>query len=519
MISLLPSRRPRTSRLALEPLEDRATPATAVYSALTQTLTITAGEGDRLVVAPVPNKPTGYLQVTDTQHTATVFNSDTTHQAVRGLVVKFGNVQSGGLTLNADARLGGGLTVYGAKSSTSVDVLGSVGGNFVYSAAPTAGFDDVDVEATTQVGGNMTVRLGDGQNEVCLNGGLVRGNLLVTGGAGPDLVHVTAAGDLTIGGSAAIQLGDGTNTVVGEGLAHQIHVGGSFAYAGGKGNDTFDLDGAGTALTAGANVRVSLGTPTGFDVNTAAFEALTAGGNVSFAGGLGQDSVTVSGALSVGGGVAVSLGDGTNRFDSNLLGEGTNSIGRGFSYVGGPGTDTVLLDVASVGRNVAVALGDGANQTLTVGGKGPTGVAVYGNLKVTGGSGVDSVGLGRLYVGGSLTVATGAGADAVQMDDTDVAGATLLDLGAGNDLFALETQAGLAGVSSFGGSLKVLAGAGDDAVNLSDDGSTATCAQFGSRVSLSGGTGLDTVHNEAQNAFEVTGNQSDFETKVGAAFI
>jgi hypothetical protein len=65
----------------------------------------------------------------------------------------------------------------------------------------------------------------------------------------------------------------------------------------------------------------------------------------------------------------------------------------------------------------------------------------------------------------------------------------------------------------------VLAGDGDDAVNLSDDGSTATCARFGSRVSLSGGKGLDSVRNEAQNTFEVTGNQSDFETKVGAAFI
>lgn len=519
MISLPPSPRPRPIRLALEPLEGRATPATAVYSALTQTLTITAAEGDRLAVAPVPNAPTGYLQVSETQKATTVFNSDATHKAVRTLVVNFGNVQSGGLTLSADTRIGGGLSVYGAKSSTSVDVLGSIGGNLVYTAAPTAGFDDVDIEPSTQVAGNMTLRMGAGENEVCLNGGLVRGNVLVTGGAGPDLVHVTSGSDLTIGGSAAFRLGDGANTLVGEGLAHQIHVGTTFTYAGGTGNDTFDLDGAGTSLSAGSDIRVNLGTPTGFDVNTAAFEALTAGRNVKFTGGMGQDSITISGALSVGGGLAVSLGDGTNRFDSNLLGEGTNSIGRGFSYLGGSGTDTVLLDVASVGRNVTVALGEGANQTLTVGGKGPTGVAVYGNLTVTGGSGVDNVGLQRLYVGGALTLSTGAGADAVMTDDTDVAGATVLNLGAGNDLFALETQAGLPNVSSFGGTLKMLAGAGDDAVNLSDDGSTATCARFGSRVSLSGGKGLDSVRNEAQNTFEVTGNQSDFETKVGAAFI
>src|SRR5947208_914003 len=50
---------PRTARLALCALEDRATPATAVYSALTQTLTVTANEGDRLVVSGLAGKPTG----------------------------------------------------------------------------------------------------------------------------------------------------------------------------------------------------------------------------------------------------------------------------------------------------------------------------------------------------------------------------------------------------------------------------------------------------------------------------
>src|SRR5215210_5215569 len=128
MTPLPSARRPRTARLALEPLEDRATPATAVYSALTQTLTVTAGEGDQFTVAPVANKPVGYLTVTDTQHAATVFNSDAANQSVRNIVVTFGNVQSGGLTFNADARVGGGLRVYGANFTTMMHVLGSVGG-------------------------------------------------------------------------------------------------------------------------------------------------------------------------------------------------------------------------------------------------------------------------------------------------------------------------------------------------------------------------------------------------------
>jgi hypothetical protein len=135
MTPLHSARRPRTARLALEPLEDRATPATAVYSALTQTLTVTAGEGDQLIVAPVANKPVGYLTVTDTQHTATVFNSDAANQSVRNLVVNFDTAQSGGLTFNPDAKIGGGLRVYGAALTTIVNVLGSVGGNLRYTAA------------------------------------------------------------------------------------------------------------------------------------------------------------------------------------------------------------------------------------------------------------------------------------------------------------------------------------------------------------------------------------------------
>src|SRR5215213_5446259 len=132
MTPLPTARRPPPARLALEPLEDRATPATALYSALTQTLTVTAGEGDQLTVAPVPNKPVGYLTITDTQHPGTVFNSDAANQSVRNLVVTFAAAQSGGLTFNADARIGGGLRVSGANFTTMTHVLGSVGGNLVY---------------------------------------------------------------------------------------------------------------------------------------------------------------------------------------------------------------------------------------------------------------------------------------------------------------------------------------------------------------------------------------------------
>ena len=509
----------RQTRLNLQALEDRATPASYSYAPLTQTLTVTAVEGDRILVASIPNKPAGYLQVSETQHAATVFNSDATNQSVRTLVVRFGNVQSGGFTLAADVRLGGGLSVFGAMGSQTLDVLGSVGGSFTYTASPFAQFDDLDFEASAHVGGNMNLRLGAGDNTVRLKGGLVRGGLAVAGLGGIDHVEVTESADFVVGGAATFNLGEGANTLLGHGLAHTLRVGTNFTYTGGMGNDAVNLDGAGTALTAGGDVRVVLGNPRGFDVNTAEFEALSAGRNVAFVGGLGADTVTLSGALAIGGNVSVGLGEGANRFDSNLLGEGTNSIGGSFNYLGGSGGDVVLLDVASVGRSVNVALGEsgGANQSVTVGAKGPAGVAVYGNVRVTSGSGADAIGLARLYVGGALTILSGAGNDALQMDDTDVAGATTLDLGLGDDQLYIENNGALGGASSFGGTVAVRSGAGADVVNLSDDGSAGTFIRFGSRVALLGGLGADTVRNTDENVFEVDGNLVQFETVVGKA--
>src|SRR5262245_44130711 len=195
-----PHSQPRRAQLAVQALEDRATPATAVYSAATQTLTVTAAQGDRIVVAPIPNEPAGYILVTETQAPATVFDSDLTNRAVRNLVVRFSSVNAGALTLNADLRLGGNLTVTGAKVTQELDLLGTVGGNVTYTAAAGVAVDDVDIEATAHVGGNMVLGVGGGDNTVRLKGGTVRGNLSVTAGGGIDRVELTATGDLNVGG-------------------------------------------------------------------------------------------------------------------------------------------------------------------------------------------------------------------------------------------------------------------------------------------------------------------------------
>jgi hypothetical protein len=517
---------PRSAHLALSTLEDRAVPATAIYTALTQTLTVTADEGDRLVVAGLLGKPTGYLSVTETQAGSTVFTSDAAKQAVRNLVVKFGMANSGDLTLGSTAVLGGSLSVGAALSTQSVSLFGTVGGNFTYNgaAAPYAADDTVNLESTAVVGGYSAINLGAGTNTVRLKGGTIRGGLAITGGAGQDRIEMVESSDLTVGGSAAFKLGDGLNTVLGI-ATHQIHVGGMFTYTGGAGNDTFDLDGSGASLSVGTDARFTLGTPVGFDANTAAFESLSAGRSVSFVGGLGSDTVEVSGALSAWGNVAVNLGNGENSFDSNLLGSGTNTIGGSFTYTGGMNGDSVSLDNTTVGRGVVVSLGEAAGSGLSyfgAGTKGPGQVTVYGGMKITDGSAAAAISLNRLYVGGGLTLMTGAGQDQVSMDDTNVAGSVLIDLGAGNDMLMVETGTSngggpLGGVSTIGGSFTVRGGDGNDQVVLAGLVGSGQAIQFGGRVVLTGGNGSDTLLSQTGATFLRTGNAEDFEVATGPA--
>jgi hypothetical protein len=516
----LPRRR-RSAPPRLHTLEDRATPA-AAYSALSQTLTIVAADGDQISVAALAGSPTGYIQITETQAGETVFTSAANSQAVRNLVVRFAG-DSGGFLLGSDVQLGGNLSISGARATQTVDLFGTVGGNVKYSANVLDAFDDIDVESSAVIGRNLSIHLGHGSNALRLKGGLIRGNVKIVGGRDADTVEVTESGDVNVNGSATISLSGGANLVKAIGLAKTLRVGANFSYIGGAGNDTFDMDGFGGALEAGANAKFVLGSPLVFDSNFADFEALRAGRNIIFVGGVGNDAVIVTGAMEAGRNVSVNLGDGSNSFDSNQEGMGTNSIGGSFTYVGGLDGDVVSLDAINV-SNLSVTLGEsgGATQAFSTGTKNPAGVTVYGAMTVTGGAGAEAVILRRTYIGSKLTVMTFAGNDTVTIDDTDVAGATRIDLGLGDDSLHGEMLGGdaggfLADATTFGGRVVIKAGDGNDTLYLSNDNNAATLIRFGARATFQGGLGSDSLQNAAENVFMVTGNLNDFDILVGTA--
>ncbi|HKB02361.1 MAG TPA: hypothetical protein VKD90_09080 [Gemmataceae bacterium] len=504
------------TRLALQPLEDRTVPAAPSYNPLTQTLTITGANADVLTVSAIPTKPTGYLSVV--QGMTTVFNSDVTNQSVRNLVVRFNTVASGTVTLDSSVRLGGNLSVFGGTTTQLLTLAGTVGGNVTYTGTLGA-TDDVTVEATAQVGANATFKLGAGANTARLRGGIIRGNLAVNGLAGVDKVELTSTTDLTVVGSAAFNLGTGANTVQSLNLAQVFRVGTNFSYRGGVGTDTFDLDGSGTALQVGGDASFMLSGAMGTDNNLVVLEALSVGRHAKLTGGLGSDTVRLTGGLIVGGNFTAGLSAGDNVLDVDTPGTSINEVGGGFTYTGGGGRDEVALDGTTIGKALTVNLGETTTggQFFRAGAGGAGAVTAFGAVKVTAGAGDDEITLHRLYAGTSLTVMSGAGDDQVGINDSDLAGPTRIDLGAGDDrlrieMVAIDLGGALTAPTTFGGTLTVLGGAGDDTVDLSNDlPMAATFIHFGSRISLTGGAGVDVLNNSVENQFEVTGNFEDFE--------
>lgn len=519
---MTPNHSRNRARLSLQHLEDRTTPAIATYAAATQTLTIVAAEGDRLLLEAQANQPAGYIHVTETQATATVFDSTLSDKAVRNVVLKFGAINSGAATLDAGLSLGGNLTLFGARATQTLSLLGTIGGKLTYTSNVLPALDEVNFAPFTEVAGNVSLNLGQGANIARLKGGLYQGNFLISAGAGNDTVELAESFEVNVYGSLTMRLGAGNNLLQGKGPSGIVKVGTNFSYTGGTGNDKIDLDSTGVSILANGDVKFSLGSPMAFDSNEAKFEAVRAGRNISVIGGLGTDTIKITGAISAGGNVKVALGDGDNTFDTNADNNANNWVGGTFTYAGGINGDVVNMDAITIGRNMNITLGEngGAGQSLFAGLSTPTGVTVFGSAKVTGGSGDEGMLFRRFYVGGSLTVNTFAGNDTVTFDDTDVVGRTSIDLGAGNDLFQSELLTGDIGgpmtdATTFGGVFTLKAGAGDDEVHLSDDSNATTCVKFGSQAILISGSGMDTLGNGPENEYKVTNNVNDFNILFG----
>jgi hypothetical protein len=246
---------------------------------------------------------------------------------------------------------------------------------------------------------------------------------------------------------------------------------GALSVTGGAGDDRIEFSGTKAVVTRDIFFSAGNGTNSLF----LASDVLTVGKSsvlerkdrsVTFTGGTGSDDFTITAELTatLGGGVQVNLGAGTNTigFGGGTIGLGA-AAGNSLSYTGAEGSDALSFSSAKFTTSGAldVSAGAGANllnlssPTLTIG---------KGSAGATAGFAVNYAG-----TGGDDTVKIGESTSTV-----DLKGAIRMDAGAGSNTLELD-----------GASLKVAAG---------------LPAAFGSSVFYTGGANADVFNLEAKTA-------------------
>lgn len=413
-------------------------------------------------------------------------------------VVALNLTAAGALTINGDAldndfiitENGNDWTITGLDGSTTLFSLnGGAEQTSLTFAAPNS----------------VKANLGDGHDEMILDGVLIPKTLNVTGGNGNDILDLTS---VSIGGTVRVNLGNGNDLFT---------AGGDLFFAKGmnvnlgSGADTFDVnavtlisDGnilatsSGTALEnqdfvlktgeGEVNGSVTLRTTgqsfTDFEIGEFVDDFLFVSKGLTLQSGIGDDIVVLKGDIQTGGLFSLRLGNGNNAVGT----EGMDQLAvRGMTYRGGSGSDSFLLDA----REVII---DG---TLTfVGGAGANyfdafateyfGVAK--NLTYSGGSGVDELVLGgpELVVTGNVSMTAGSGTSNLLAINSVLAdiGSLRFSAGAGNDRVDIgEAEGGSELVTIYGNtSLNLGGGTADVQILFSDlrgNLSISTAAAFG----------------------------------------
>ena len=351
-------------------------------------------------------------------------------------------------------------------SLTSVDGGGSVTLSNVQTLKVTAG------------SGNDSLSSGSGHDAVTLSGAggqdsigsASTGHDNLSGGSGNDTVIHSGAGSATLSG------GDGDDVIVQTGS-------GSAAITGGTGNDTATVDHSGdsaptTVTVSGANTSVSDGT---------AFSTVKTVETTHVVTGAGDDTATYTAP------------SGTHTLDA------------------GAGANAATLNLAGATTSVThVESGTGASQT-TIDGGGSVTLSNVQTLKVTAGSGNDSLSSGAGHAG--VTLSGAAGQDSIASAST---GADSLSGGAGNDTI-IHSGAGsaiLSGgdgndviVQTGSGQATISGDAGNDTATLdhSSDGAATTVKVSGAGTTVSNGTTVSTI-KAVETTHVMTGAGDDTAT-------
>lgn len=265
---------------------------------------------------------------------------------------------------------------------------------------------------------------------------IVPRNLIVNGGAGSDFVVVSAnIGNATNHGFASIDLGSGdrngfalgtSNQIMTDAVATQETVFGSTVAGflnvfGLNGNDDVCLD----SVSVGGGVGLALGNGSN-EVSAFTLSAQS----VNIGTGSGTDGVFMTN-FKIGLGVNINTGGG-----KDVAAIGGAEIGQLLSLNTGSGDDSVRVSFISA-RNIFIDTGDGNDgdlqQAIDV-----SNVVVSGNLTVNTGTGNDRAYLHSLFnepstIGGNVNVDMNSGNDVLEIVALTVGGNLNVSLGAGTN--------------------------------------------------------------------------------------
>jgi hypothetical protein len=298
-----------------------------------------------------------------------------------------------GLNLNANV-YAGDFTVNSGNGNDTVQIFGggTMKGNTLIASG--LGNDSVDINSTGaaamtfggniqavgNIGGNKTLNFG--------NAGAATSVLSSLSVVGFNTVNLGAGGSDSIFGSATVQ--DGFLGIpVTINVANNMTILQSLSLSTGQGKTVVTIG----SDTVGANLSVTMGAGNDSVFVSGAGTGTVVGGNLSVSGTTGNDTINLNGTETIGGGLFLSLGDGT---DSVGVTPNTVAVGGDLVLSLGSGNDTVIED-AIISGNGRFFLGAG-NDTVTIGN------APAGLLQWNSGNGNDSVtfGDGQTAVGGEL---------------------------------------------------------------------------------------------------------------------
>ena len=349
--------------------------------------------------------------------------------------------------------------------------------NLIVVGSDALGINDSFSASDLIVDGNVTVNNGDGNSSFrfTMTDGApaIGGNLTIRCGEGSDYLDVISA---SVNGAVSAEFGLGSGD-------HILNVEGSTV---GKGIKLANDDGMTSLLIRnGSSVTGNVSFKSGTDDAVLAIDHGDVAGNITFASKTGYAQFDARNGFSITGNLKVQSGDRTSVTLANAPIE--DALAGGLSVKGGAGSDSLMIVNVSVGGKVALSYGDGGS-TVTM---NPA-AHLQSSLSLKAGVGVDTMNLLEAVLDGKATISTGDGDDLFMVNDTTFNAAVAIYTGDDADTLDVEMIDTFAGqVTAFEQGLTLSCGDGGDIVALGNAGEGEMVA-FGKASTLDGGAGDDT---------------------------